>query len=588
MTSSNASSPILTLRRHARWPVPVLLLLSVPVFFYNLGNYGLVNGDEGFYHSVASNMVESGDWLTLQWNGELRVYETFMNSPLQHWIRAVIIKYGGYNYWTMRLLSATCGMLAVLLTFKLARQFMTAAESFLAAVLLMFSYQFVFLHGARTGELDAIITLLFVWLAYSFVRALRENRSFIPHHLGLVALITIKLPVIVMPVMFECAFLLLTPRYRRHAMRWVRTLLWMGPLGMSWHAYQLYDLGWKTSFSVLGLMTDQASGTVTQTAAPAYASWWMGLAARAKYYGRMLLFGGFPYTLFAPLALIGVWRHRASRRTTDFLKIITLAALIVIGFFCAVTRRMPWYVVPSYPFLAILVARFLFRLDRLGRGAIVTGLFAVAGALTLAVGFFPPVTNPFIRRAASIMPKQLLLREIGGLTWPVYLPILALMICVAAVVLRRLSHRLPVRAWPALCILLIVGCGGWRIANGLSFTDYVSPTEEFANEFAARVARGESVEFPFEIPTQRGHWAGVMIYRYFYGDKYEFSTTSEGTAQLSRPLLPSEMSPLPRSELEAAEAPGGSQKSAKAIKRPARTRDGHPRRKRDRARPGGG
>ena len=47
--------------RARAWHVLVLVLLSIPVIFYGLGSYSLVNGDEGFYHYVSRQMLRSGN-----------------------------------------------------------------------------------------------------------------------------------------------------------------------------------------------------------------------------------------------------------------------------------------------------------------------------------------------------------------------------------------------------------------------------------------------------------------------------------------------------------------------------------------------
>ena len=84
------------------WPFLVLTLLGLPLLFYGLGDYSVVNGDEAFYHSVSRNMVKSGDWTRLEFTGEHRIYDTFMNAPVQYWVRAAVISVFGDSYWTMR------------------------------------------------------------------------------------------------------------------------------------------------------------------------------------------------------------------------------------------------------------------------------------------------------------------------------------------------------------------------------------------------------------------------------------------------------------------------------------------------------
>ena len=88
------------------WAPAALIALSLPVLFYGLGSYSVVNADEGFYHYVARNMVETGNWLRLEFTGEHRIYDTFMNAPIQYWARGLVIAIFGDSLWTMRILSA--------------------------------------------------------------------------------------------------------------------------------------------------------------------------------------------------------------------------------------------------------------------------------------------------------------------------------------------------------------------------------------------------------------------------------------------------------------------------------------------------
>ncbi len=40
----------------------LLVLLSIPLVFWDLGRYGPANMDELFYHYAARHMLETGDW----------------------------------------------------------------------------------------------------------------------------------------------------------------------------------------------------------------------------------------------------------------------------------------------------------------------------------------------------------------------------------------------------------------------------------------------------------------------------------------------------------------------------------------------
>ena len=197
----------------------VLTLLSVPVIFYGLGDYGLVNGDEGVYHSISRNMLESGNWWRLEFTGEHRVYDTFMNSPLQYWLRGNVIRVLGDNYWSMRISSAVFAWLSVLALFTLVWWMATPRAAFLAALAQLTTFQFIYQHGARTGELEPFVCFLLIAAALTFLRGIFEGRSFALHVLCIGLLANFKMPLVILPLLADLAFFAVASEHRPHLRR---------------------------------------------------------------------------------------------------------------------------------------------------------------------------------------------------------------------------------------------------------------------------------------------------------------------------------------------------------------------------------
>ena len=162
-----------------RVAIALLVLLSVPLLFVGLGSYSLVNGDEAIYRLISLRMLDTGDWLTLHDGVEPRFYDTFMNAPLHYWARALLHAVLGEGLWVSRLLSALFGLATVLVTYRLALRLAPGSANggrwaaFLAGFVQLTTYQFVWLHGARTGELETLVSflvtaalLLFLFAAY--------------------------------------------------------------------------------------------------------------------------------------------------------------------------------------------------------------------------------------------------------------------------------------------------------------------------------------------------------------------------------------------------------------------------------------
>jgi len=316
------------------WPELALVLLSIPIILIGLGSYSLVNGDEGLYHDVAATMARSGDWTRVVFTGEPRVYDTFVSAPLQSWARAALILAFGDNLWTMRVLSAVFAVLTVVATCRLARRQAGPWAGFAAGAILLTTVQFVYLHGARTGELEPLVTCLITLAALLFVRSIEEERGFVGHHLCLAALVNIKLPVVAVPLLAQALCFALDRRARRRLGAYVVTGLALLPLALAWHGFQAARL-WDELPRVLAAMGGHAAGGLGTVESET-------LDFRLRYYGRTLLFGAFPYVLAYPLAAIGLlWRPRSESARFGW-RVIALYAAVAFAFFVAIVKNNPW------------------------------------------------------------------------------------------------------------------------------------------------------------------------------------------------------------------------------------------------------
>ena len=74
-----------------RRPALLLLLLCVLSFFVGLGRPALTDADEAYYAEASREMVESGDWLTPQYN-----YRNRWEKPvLYYWMTSAMYVVAG-------------------------------------------------------------------------------------------------------------------------------------------------------------------------------------------------------------------------------------------------------------------------------------------------------------------------------------------------------------------------------------------------------------------------------------------------------------------------------------------------------------
>jgi 4-amino-4-deoxy-L-arabinose transferase-like glycosyltransferase len=95
-----------------------LLLVFTLVWFCNLGNRRLLHPDEGRYAEIPREMVVSGDWVTPRLDG----IKYFEKPALQYWLTAAGYEAFGIHQWSARLWPALAGFLGVLFTGYVGRR----------------------------------------------------------------------------------------------------------------------------------------------------------------------------------------------------------------------------------------------------------------------------------------------------------------------------------------------------------------------------------------------------------------------------------------------------------------------------------
>src|SRR5438445_6320955 len=135
----------------------VLFLLFCIIWCYMLGARTLVPTDEGRYAEMAREMVATGDWITLRLNG----IKYFEKPPLQTWMNALTFEMFGLGEWQARLWTGLCGLLGVVLVAFTGRRVFSERIGFFAALVLGSSFLWAGLGHINTLDmgLAAMMTL---------------------------------------------------------------------------------------------------------------------------------------------------------------------------------------------------------------------------------------------------------------------------------------------------------------------------------------------------------------------------------------------------------------------------------------------
>jgi 4-amino-4-deoxy-L-arabinose transferase-like glycosyltransferase len=155
----------------SRTSLAALLLALAAIWFGTLDYRALIRPDEGRYAEIPREMAESGDFVTPRLNG-LKYFE---KPPLQYWATAIAYDVFGEHNWTARLWPALTGFLGILLAgftaYKLyGREIGVCAAALLAGMLW-------YLLGGHFNSLDEGVTFFMGAALSGFLLAQRNGAS---------------------------------------------------------------------------------------------------------------------------------------------------------------------------------------------------------------------------------------------------------------------------------------------------------------------------------------------------------------------------------------------------------------------------
>jgi 4-amino-4-deoxy-L-arabinose transferase-like glycosyltransferase len=365
--------------------VLTILLLSGAVMLTGLGTPRLWDRDEPRNAGCAREMLERWDWIVPTFNGELRAHK----PVLLYWCIMAAYSLGGVNEFTARLPSALCAMGSALATYAIGRRLFNPTVGLWSGVVLSTSLMFGVAGRAATPDSLLIFCVTLTMLVYVLFSFPSQDGSYFPKPLWQAALlygamglaVLAKGPVgLVLPTAIIGMFLLirrLPPsepsghplRYLRSVSRpfapphFLRTCLAMRPL-LAIGVVLLVAAPW---YIAVGLKTDGAflqEFFVTHNLDRATNSM-EGHNGGPWYYPLAMLVGFFPWSIFAlPLVIETFNRLRFRDQNSAGYLFATCWICVWVGVFSIARTKLPSYVTPCYPALALLAGCFVHHLQQ--------------------------------------------------------------------------------------------------------------------------------------------------------------------------------------------------------------------------------
>ncbi|GAB1235436.1 glycosyltransferase family 39 protein [Ferrigenium sp. UT5] len=337
--------------RRALW----LLILAVAVIWFgNLEYRKLIKPDEGRYAEIPREMVVSGDWVTPRLN-DLKYFE---KPPLQYWATAVAYEVFGEHQWTSRLWAALTGLAGVLLAgFAGARLFGRAAGIYAALILGSSSLYALMAH---VNTLDMGVTFFISLGIFALLLGQQETQAAARRNWMLLAWAAMALAVLskgLMGVILPGAALLLYSVFNRDfgiwlRMHWVSGLVMFLLVAAPWFVRVMHA---NPEFFQFFFIHEHFERFTTKVHGR-YQPWY--------YFVPVLLMGMLPWTLLMFDALLRTWRGSATKaRTFSPERFLLVWAVFIYFFFTLSSSKLPSYLLPMFPALALLMGKQLAAMD---------------------------------------------------------------------------------------------------------------------------------------------------------------------------------------------------------------------------------
>jgi len=357
----------------------LLFAIIIAFYLYGLGKLPLLGPDEPRYAQVAREMFVTGDLIT----PTLGHHTWFEKPALLYWMIAGSFKVFGVNEWAARFGPALCGLLTIAAVWFVGREidreeprgfaFWSAVVTGSCLGLIVFS---------RAASFDVVITMTMTWaLALFLLHELRNKGRLLAGFYVFVGLSLLAKGLVGIVIPFGVVGLYYVLRRTWPSRSVILSLFWGMPLALAvsaiWYGPVIARHGWTfiDEFFIQHHFARYVSNKYHHPQ-PIY------------FYLVIILMLALPWTpyLIAALARVRGWKWRGDD-DLSIVRVFSLAWLLLpIVFFSFSGSKLPGYVLPAIPAIALLVSDRLTRIFNPRWPLIIAGATVVLVVIVLNFG----------------------------------------------------------------------------------------------------------------------------------------------------------------------------------------------------------
>ncbi len=372
------SAATLTERRLRLIFTSLVVLVSL-AWFATLGTRRLLEPDEGRYAEISREMVTTGDWVTPRLNG----IKYFEKPALQYWATAASYHVFGLNEFSARLWTGLTGFAGIVFAAFAGRRLFNLRTGYAAAAILGSCLMYIIIGHINT--LDMSLSFFLEWAIFSFLLAQTAPAKSPSERYWMYAawigaalgFLSKGLVALILPALTFLAYTVVTREYSS----WKR----LHPIaGLS--LFLLITAPWiivvslrNPEFPFFFFVHEHFARFLT-TVHERDAPWW--------YFLPLLAVGAMPWTSIGFPAFLTSWRAD-TQPGIQVRRFLWLWIMSVVGFFSLSHSKLPPYIIPAFPALALLIAETLPRMHthRVRLHFLIIGI--CVGALTLIIALLP-------------------------------------------------------------------------------------------------------------------------------------------------------------------------------------------------------
>lgn len=368
----------------ARYYPLIIVAFALPLFFYKLGALALVGPDEPRYAQVAREMFLRGDLVTPTLLGD-----TWFEKPaLLYWLMIGCYHLLGVNEWAARLPNALLATINLLLIYTVAKRAGGAHYALLSAMILASCGLYFGLARAASFDMTLTFTLTAAFVCFHRADTAQERGTRRKYLYGFYAALGLSVlakglaGIVVAGVSLALYFaitILLTRDWRRLLPLFPFTgLLVFLAVAALWYAPVIARHGW--------LFIDEF---FIQHHFQRYTTNKYHHPGPVYFFVQIILAGVVPWSVVLLSAVVRAIKERRARIASvwdERAKLMLLAACWVIApllFFSFSTSKLPGYILPVFPCLALIIAA---EVEALLAGRASLRVYAITALILLVTG----------------------------------------------------------------------------------------------------------------------------------------------------------------------------------------------------------